>query len=154
MNARGSTEVIVASIGLSMGALTQNLFTMIVTMAFVTTMGMPPMLRWSLSRVPLGKTERERLEREEFEAKGFVPNLERLLLVVDESPNGRFTSHIAGVIASRGGLPTTVLPKGALPKGLPKSNGKEKSGQLTKPDAADTAAAQALKAAAADVKKA
>ena len=33
MNARGSTEVIVATIGLSMGVLSQNLFTMIVTMA-------------------------------------------------------------------------------------------------------------------------
>ena len=33
MNARGSTEVIVATIGLSMGALSQDLFTMIVTMA-------------------------------------------------------------------------------------------------------------------------
>ena len=37
MNARGSTEVIVATIGLSMGALSQNLFTMIVTMAVITT---------------------------------------------------------------------------------------------------------------------
>ena len=79
MNARGSTEVIVATIGLSMGALSQNLFTMIVAMAIVTTMAMPPMLRWGLSRVPMGKDEKERLEREEFEAKGFVPNLERLL---------------------------------------------------------------------------
>ncbi len=52
MNARGSTEVIVASIGLSMGALSQDLFTMIVAMAIVTTMAMPPMLRWGLSRVP------------------------------------------------------------------------------------------------------
>ena len=53
MNARGSTEVIVATVGLSMGALTQNLFTMIVAMAFVTTMAMPPMLRWALARVPM-----------------------------------------------------------------------------------------------------
>jgi nucleotide-binding universal stress UspA family protein len=149
MNARGSTEVIVASIGLSMGALTQNLFTMIVTMAFVTTMGMPPMLRWSLARVPLGKDERERLEREEFEAKGFVSNLERLLLVVDESPNGKFTSHIAGLIASRGGLPTTVLPKD-----LPKSGNKGKSKQPAEPDtAAEKTAARALEAAAEVVKK-
>ena len=66
MNARGSTEVIVATIGLSMGALSQNLFTMIVAMAVVTTMAMPPMLRWGLSRVPMGKAEKERLEREEF----------------------------------------------------------------------------------------
>ena len=49
MNARGSTEVIVASIGLSMGALSQNLYTMIVTMAMITTMAMPPMLRAALS---------------------------------------------------------------------------------------------------------
>jgi len=149
MNARGSTEVIVATIGLSMGALTQDLFTMIVTMALVTTMGMPPMLRWSLARVPLGKAERERLEREEFEAKGFVSNLERLLLVVDDSPNGKFTSHIAGLIASRRGLPTTVLPKG-----LPRPNGKEKSKPRPKPDTeADKIAAQTLKAAADDGKK-
>ena len=36
MNARGSTEVIIATIGLSMGALNQNLFTMIVAMAVIT----------------------------------------------------------------------------------------------------------------------
>jgi Kef-type K+ transport system membrane component KefB/nucleotide-binding universal stress UspA family protein len=149
MNARGSTEVIVASIGLSMGALTQNLFTMIVTMAFVTTMGMPPMLRWSLARLPLGKAERERLEREEFEAKGFVPNLERLLLVVDESPNGKFTSHIAGLIASRRGLPTTVLPK----PDVNKPDGKERAKPRAKPESEADSAAQAVKAAAADVNK-
>jgi Kef-type K+ transport system membrane component KefB/nucleotide-binding universal stress UspA family protein len=113
MNARGSTEVIVATIGLSMGALSQNLFTMIVAMAVATTMAMPPMLRWALSRVPIRKTEKERLEREEFEAKGFVPNLERLLLAVDESPNGTFTARLAGLIAGTRGLPITVLPLSA-----------------------------------------
>jgi len=42
MNARGSTEVVVASIGLSLGALNQSLFTSIVAMAVVTTTIMPP----------------------------------------------------------------------------------------------------------------
>jgi nucleotide-binding universal stress UspA family protein len=110
MNARGSTEVIVASVGLSMGALTQNLFTMIVAMAFVTTMAMPPMLRWALARVPMTDEERERLEREEFEEKGFVTNLERLLLAADESPNGKFAARLAGFLAGQLGAPTTVLP--------------------------------------------
>ncbi len=99
MNARGSTEVIVATIGLSMGALTQDLFTMIVTMAVATTMAMPPMLRWALERVPMSKAEKQRLEREEFEARGFVSNLERLLLAVDESPNGKFAARLAGLLA-------------------------------------------------------
>src|SRR3569833_961526 len=66
MNARGSTEVIIATIGLSMGVLSQNMFSMIVTMAILTTMAMPPMLRAALSRLPLGKDEKARLEREEF----------------------------------------------------------------------------------------
>ena len=53
LNARGSTEVIIASIGLAMGALSNQLYTMIVAMAVVTTMAMPPMLRWMMARVPL-----------------------------------------------------------------------------------------------------
>jgi Kef-type K+ transport system membrane component KefB/nucleotide-binding universal stress UspA family protein len=110
MNARGSTEIIVATIGLSLGALSQTLFTMIVTMAVATTMAMPPMLRWALARVPLRLSEKKRLEREAAEAKGFVPSLERLLLAVDESPNGRFTSYIAGLLAGRRGTPITVVP--------------------------------------------
>ena len=109
MNARGSTEVIIATIGLSMGALNQNLFTMIVTMAVITTMAMPPTLRWALSRVPMRKEEKQRLEREEQEEKGFVSNLERLLIAVDDSPNGKFASRVAGMLAGTHGMPTTVL---------------------------------------------
>ncbi len=112
MNARGSTEVIIATIGLSMGVLSQNLFSMIVTMAIVTTMAMPPMLRAALSRLPLGRDEEARLEREEFEQKGFVANLERLLLAADESVNAKFASHIAGILAGARGLPITVLHVG------------------------------------------
>ena len=109
MNARGSTEVIVATIGLSMGALNQDLFTMIVTMAIVTTLAMPPSLRWALSRLPMRKEEKERLEREEMEAKGFVSQLERLLVAVDDSGNGQFGSRIAGMIAGTRSMPTTVM---------------------------------------------
>jgi Kef-type K+ transport system membrane component KefB/nucleotide-binding universal stress UspA family protein len=109
MNARGSTEVIVASIGLSMGALSANLFTMIVTMAIVTTIAMPPTLRWALARLPMRRQEKQRLEREEMEAEGFVSKLERLLLAVDDSANGKFASRIAGLIAGSSGMPTTVM---------------------------------------------
>ena len=109
MNARGSTEVIIATVGLSMGALSQNLFTMIVTMAVITTMAMPPTLRWALARIPLRKEEKTRLEREAQEAAGFVSNLERLLLAVDDSPNGRFASRFAGMLAGTHGMPTTIL---------------------------------------------
>ena len=109
MNARGSTEVIVASIGLSMGALSQRLFTAIVAMAIVTTMAMPPMLRWALKRLPMGREEKARLEREEFEAQGFLSHVERLLVAVDASPSGRFASRLVGLLAGVRRIPTTVL---------------------------------------------
>ena len=109
MNARGSTEVIIATVGLSMGALNQNLFTMIVAMAVLTTMAMPPTLRWALSRIPMRKEEKQRLDREELEQRGFVPNLERLLVAVDDSPNGKFALRVAGVLAGTHGMPATVL---------------------------------------------
>src|ERR1043165_5865878 len=98
MNARGSTEVIVATIGLSVGVLSQNLFTMIVTMAVVTTMAMPPMLRTALARLPISAQEKERLEREEIDSRGFVGKLERMLLAVDNSANGKFAARLAGYL--------------------------------------------------------
>ncbi|MET0222199.1 MAG: cation:proton antiporter [Tardiphaga sp.] len=109
MNARGSTEVIIASIGLSMGVLTQNLFSMIVTMAILTTLAMPPMLRSALARLPQRREEQDRLAREEFEDKGFVGNLERLLLAVDDSSNADLATRTAGWLAGSRELPTTVL---------------------------------------------
>jgi K+:H+ antiporter len=116
MNARGSTEVIVASLGLSMGILSQNLYTLIVGMAVLTTVAMPPMLRWALKRLPLRKAERIRLQREEIDARGFVTNLERLLLAIDDSRNGKYAAQLAGIIGGSSGKPTTVL---ALTSGDP-----------------------------------
>jgi Kef-type K+ transport system membrane component KefB/nucleotide-binding universal stress UspA family protein len=113
MNARGSTEVIVATIGLSIGALSQNLYTMIVAMAVVTTMAMPPTLRWTLGRLPLRDEERARLEREAFEMGGFETNLERLLVAVDGSPKSRFAVRLAGLLAGSRGMPVTVLGVGS-----------------------------------------
>lgn len=109
MNARGSTEVIVASIGLSMGALSQDLFTMVVAMAVLTTMAMPPMLRAALGRLPLSDEERAQIEQEDFEAGGFVPQLERILVAADGSANGKLASRLAGLIAGLRGMPMTVL---------------------------------------------
>ncbi len=141
MNARGSTEIIVASIGLSMGALTQNLFTMIVAMAVATTMAMPPLLRWGLAKVPMSRSEKERLQREEMEARGFVPNIERLLLAVDDSANGRFASRLAGLIAGPRGTPITVVPLGA--EASPAAGKKKRSQPAENKHAAKQAAARA-----------
>jgi Kef-type K+ transport system membrane component KefB/nucleotide-binding universal stress UspA family protein len=136
MNARGSTEVIIATIGLSMGVLSQNLYTMIVTMAVVTTMAMPPMLRWGLMRLPMTEDEKARLTREDFEETGFLANLDRVLLAVDDSPSGKLASHLAGLLAGGRGAPTTVLHIGL------------EGGDLVKPGAGEKGAEATVKAAA------
>jgi K+:H+ antiporter len=109
MNARGSTEVIIASIGLSMGLIDESFFTAIVVMALVTTLAMPPMLRWALRRLPTRPEEKARLEREALEARGFLAGVERLLLAADSSPSGQLASRIAGLIAGLRGIPATAL---------------------------------------------
>lgn len=119
MNARGSTEVIVASIGLGMGVLTHTLYSMILTMAVITTMAMPPMLRWALARLPMNAEERARLEKENIDARGFVSGFERLLIAADEGANGKLATRFAGFIAGQRGLPITVL---RLPEQLKKAS--------------------------------
>ena len=109
MNARGSTEIIVASIGLAAGALTQSLFTMIVTMAMITTIFMPPMLRAALAGLPMSREERTRLEREDIDARGFLSSIERLLLAVDTSAVGKMAAGLAGLIAGARGMPLTIV---------------------------------------------
>jgi Kef-type K+ transport system membrane component KefB/nucleotide-binding universal stress UspA family protein len=109
MNARGSTEVIIASIGLSVGLIDQSFFTAIVVMALVTTLAMPPMLRWALQRLPMRPEEATRLEREALEARGFLSGVERLLLAADSSPSGQLASRLAGLIAGLRQIPATAL---------------------------------------------
>ncbi len=109
LNARGSTEVIIASIGLTMGALSHELYTMIVAMAVVTTMIMPPTLRWMMARVPIGEEELKRLDKEEAEAQQIVPQMERVLVYVDDSPNGRLAARLAGLFTANRQMLTTVL---------------------------------------------
>ncbi len=109
LNARGSTEVIIASIGLSMGALSNQLYTMIVAMAVVTTMIMPPTLRWAMARVPLREDESRRLDKEDAEQNQIVPKMERALVLADDSANGSWTTVIAGLFAGRQRVLTTLL---------------------------------------------
>jgi Kef-type K+ transport system membrane component KefB/nucleotide-binding universal stress UspA family protein len=109
MNARGTTEVIVATIGLSIGVLTKEFYTLIVVMAVTTTMVMPPMLRWALARIPATGPEKERLEREEAKARGFVPNVERLLITADQGECGKLAALLGGLFVGDRKIMATVL---------------------------------------------
>ncbi len=71
------------------------------------------------------------IEREEFEAKGFVPQLERLLLAVDDGQNAKFASRLAGLLAGPRGMPITVL---ALDLGKSKTTSDPRPARKKRPD--------------------
>ena len=109
MNARGSTEVIIATIGLSLGVLTTDIYTLIVIMAISTTMITPPLLRWALTRVHPSEEEKLRLEKEAADVKNFLPKIERILIAADNSSNGKLASVLAGLFVGSQQILTTVL---------------------------------------------
>ena len=65
-----------------------------------------------------------RLEREELDARGFVTNLERLLLAADDSANGKLAARLIGVIAGSGDKPTTILDLTNGNQGTPATAGR------------------------------
>jgi Kef-type K+ transport system membrane component KefB len=62
MNARGVIEVIIAMVGLRLGVLTTEMYTIIVLVAIVTSLMAPPLLRYAVSRGDA--VSQEEMERE------------------------------------------------------------------------------------------
>ncbi len=65
LNARGAVEIVIATVGLSIGVLSDSAYTVIVLMAIITSMVAPPLLRLVVRGWRGGPEEVERLEREE-----------------------------------------------------------------------------------------
>jgi Kef-type K+ transport system membrane component KefB len=86
LNARGAVEIIVASIGLSLGIIGQDIFSAVVVMAVVTSLMAPFALRYTLARVPLDPEESQRLQREEASQGSLMQGLRRVLLPVRTRP--------------------------------------------------------------------
>lgn len=82
LNARGAMEIIIATIGLRLGILSQDMFSIIVVMAIATSLMAPFALRWVLKRVEIGEEEKQRLKKEELEAKSLVADIHRVLLPI------------------------------------------------------------------------
>lgn len=82
LNARGAMEIIIATIGLKLGILSQDMFSIIVLMAMATSLMAPPALRWALKHVKPGEEELERLHREELAKGSLVAGIHRVLLPV------------------------------------------------------------------------
>ncbi len=90
LNARGALEIVIATVGLSLGVLNDRSYTVVVLMAMATSIAAPPMLRRVLRNWEGSPEERQRLDLEKQLASNHVVSGGRVL------------------IPTRGGLPSLV----------------------------------------------
>ena len=125
MNARGAMEIIIATIGLQIGVLTQEMFSIIVVMAMATSLMAPPALRWALKRVTPESQELARLKREEISADSEVAAIRRILVPM-RTRQGRadtdsLDAHLIARLAQHESLSVTLLnvsPAGGRSEGV------------------------------------
>ena len=101
LNARGAMEIIIATIGLELGILTPEMFSIIVVMAMATSLMAPPALRWVLARVQPEQQELERLRREELSRDSRVAKIHRVLLPLRRRPAGDIVHTLEGAMLNR-----------------------------------------------------
>ncbi len=110
MNARGAIEIIVATIGLGLGILTPEMYTIILLVAIVTSLMAPPILRVTLRRVPMTEDERRRLESAERRETSFIAGLNRVLLPTRGGGNSLMAARLLGLaVGSEQGVEVTTM---------------------------------------------
>jgi len=108
MNARGAMEIVVATIGLSLGILTPQMFAIIVLVAIVTSFLAPLGLKLTMPRVRMTEDEARRILA--AESRGvFDPQRVRLLLATSGGPNALSVAPFAFGVARRSDTAVTVL---------------------------------------------
>jgi Kef-type K+ transport system membrane component KefB len=94
LNCRGAVEVVIATVGLTIGVLSSTAYTAIVLMAIVTSVMAPPLLRLVVRDWPGNAEEQERLEREEAMERNLLVRASRLLLPSRGGPSSEAVARV------------------------------------------------------------
>jgi Kef-type K+ transport system membrane component KefB/nucleotide-binding universal stress UspA family protein len=108
MNARGAMELVVATIGLSLGILNQQMFSIIVVVAIATSLMAPLGLRLTIRKVQMTADEMRRMAARE--SIGVLdPERVRVLLSTAGGPNASAAAQIAAGLAARSDHPAESI---------------------------------------------
>jgi Kef-type K+ transport system membrane component KefB/nucleotide-binding universal stress UspA family protein len=80
LNARGALEIVVATVGFTLGILNATSYTVVVVMAMTTSIMAPPLLRKVLTGMRADPAEQARLEREAMLEGSVIAHVENALL--------------------------------------------------------------------------
>ncbi len=109
LNARGALEIIVATVGLSLGVLTGTMYSIIVVIAIVTSLLAPPVLRFALDHIELSDEEAKRLGSREREARRFLGSGSRVLLPTRCSVHAQLAAQLLGHVARNRDIEVTNM---------------------------------------------
>lgn len=96
LNARGAMEIILAVIGLGLGVLTVEMYSIIVMIAIVTSLMAPPLLGMTIPRMGMSEEERKRLEREQQQAESFLGQMTTVLQPTRCSVDSQYAAMLLG----------------------------------------------------------
>ncbi len=108
LNARGALEIVIATVGLSLGVLNDASYTIVVIMAIATSVMAPPLLRAITKDWAGSLEEQERIEREEQLARKVLLRRGRVLFAADSTPGSAFAARLVG-LALPAESPVTVV---------------------------------------------
>lgn len=112
LNARGALEIVVATIGFSLGVLNEAAYAAVVVMAIATSMAAPPLLRPVLRRLTADPEEAERLDREKTLEQSVIASAKNVLLPTRGGDNSAMAAHLLNLSLQRDAH-VTVLTVGA-----------------------------------------
>jgi Kef-type K+ transport system membrane component KefB/nucleotide-binding universal stress UspA family protein len=108
MNARGAMEIVVATIGLSLGILTPQMFSIIVMVAIVTSFLAPVGLRLTMPRVRMTEEEARRILASESTG-AFDPAHVRVLLATGGGGNAVAAAPVAFGLAAKSSAAVKIV---------------------------------------------
>ncbi len=108
MNARGAMEIVAATIGLSLGILTPQMFSIIVMMAVVTSFLAPVGLRLTMPRVRMTEDEARRILASESTG-AFDPSHLRVVLAAGGGANALAAAPLAFGLAQKSDTPVKIV---------------------------------------------
>jgi Kef-type K+ transport system membrane component KefB len=111
LNARGAVEIVIATVGLSLGVLNDRSYAVVVLMAIATSMMAPPLLRALLRDWPGSEEEQERLARERALGGNLLVRPAPVLLPSHGGPNSVLAARIVD-LAWPEAQPASVLAAG------------------------------------------
>jgi len=114
LNARGALEIVIATVGLSIGALNDSSYAIVVVMAIATSVAAPPILRALVRDWPGTDGEQARLRREEQLAQNLIVRAGHLLMPVGEDGVSHPVVSVVGH-AFPGEMSVTLLETGTVP---------------------------------------